>query len=208
MHGRRADHEPQSARTGHRSPEGAHERAYPGRIAKGRSAHVRDEQNRTLIQDEEQILPDRVGIRHVYFYRQRNHGYPSDPQHRTTFARHESPPSARAKRRWAASLDPGGGYPGWASPRSEHYSACAGARARRARERAKPRRRRRRSRLLMPGVRLLPGGRRRRRRAGRGIGFLVRGREVCVLRCVLLPGSRLGRGGRAAGRRRRALRPG
>ena len=97
MHSRRADHEPQSARTGHRSPEGAHERAYPGRITKGRSAHVRDEQNRTLIQDGEQILPDRIGIRHVYFYRQRNHGYPSDPQHRTTFARHESPPSARLK---------------------------------------------------------------------------------------------------------------
>ena len=97
MHGRRADHEPQSARTGYRSPEGAHERAYPGRITKGRSAHVRDEQNRTLVQDREQVLPDRIGIRHIYFYGQRNHRYPSDPQHETTFTRHKSPPSAYAK---------------------------------------------------------------------------------------------------------------
>ena len=133
MHRRRADHESQSARTGRRSPEGAHERAYPGRITKGRSAHVRDEQNRSSVQDGEQVLPDRIGIRHVYFYGQLSYGYPADPQHGTTFTRHESPPSAR-KRRWAASLDPGGGYPGylgWASPRSEHYSACAGTSARR-----------------------------------------------------------------------------
>jgi len=133
MHRRRADHESQSARTGRRSPEGAHERAYPGRITKGRSAHVRDEQNRSSVQDGEQVLPDRIGIRHVYFYGQLSYGYPADPQHGTTFTRHESPPSAR-KRRWAASLDPGGGYPGWASPRSQHYSACAGAGARRARD--------------------------------------------------------------------------
>ena len=145
MHSRRADHEPQSARTGHRSPEGAHERAYPGRITKGRSAHVRDEQNRTLIQDGEQILPDRIGIRHVYFYRQRNHGYPSDPQHGTTFARHESPPSARLKEGGPRLWTPGGGYPGLGLAAQRTLFSLRGCGCKARAGRAKRRRRRSRS---------------------------------------------------------------
>ena len=97
LDGRRADHEPHRRSAGVGVPEGAHQGAYPGRIAEIRFAHVRDQQCRALVQHGEEFLPDGVGIGHVYLRGQRDHGYLTDPQHRIALTRHVPPPSVHAK---------------------------------------------------------------------------------------------------------------
>ena len=97
-HGRCADDQPHTALTGRCSPVGAHQGPYSSRIAKGRRAQVRDQENRTLIQHREQILADIIGIRDVDLRGQRDDGGLADPEHRIVLTGHVRPPSVHNRR--------------------------------------------------------------------------------------------------------------
>jgi hypothetical protein len=72
--------------------ERAQQGLHPGRVAESGHAQVRDQHGRTLIEDREQVLADRVGVGDVYLRGQRHDGRLAEPQYRQAINRHVRPP--------------------------------------------------------------------------------------------------------------------